>query len=52
MQRRAALEEAIVHIDAPAPSSVVKDQASEHRALRGDLDAIVGKALKKAPEQR
>jgi len=51
VQRRAALEEAIVHIDAPAPSSVVKDQASK-RALRGDLDAIVGKALKKAPEQR
>ena len=40
-----------MHIDAPAPSSVVKDQASK-RALRGDLDAIVGKALKKAPEQR
>ncbi len=51
VQRRAALEEAIVHIDAPAPSSVVKDQASK-RALRGDLDAIVLKALKKAPEQR
>jgi len=51
VQRRSALEEAIVHIDAPAPSSAVKDQPSK-RALRGDLDAIVGKALRKAPEQR
>ena len=51
MQRRAALEEAIVHIDAPAPSTVVKDKAIRH-TLRGDLDAIVLKALKKAPEQR
>jgi serine/threonine protein kinase len=51
VQRRAALEEAIVHVDAPAPSSVVKDQARK-RALRGDLDAIVLKALRKAPEQR
>ena len=51
LQRRAALEEAIVRVDAPAPSSVVKDKAMR-RALRGDLDAIVLKALKKAPEQR
>ena len=49
--QRAALEEAIVRVDPPAPSGVVKDKAIRH-TLRGDLDAIVGKALKKAPEQR
>ena len=49
--RRAALEEAIVRVDAPAPSAVAKDKATRH-TLRGDLDAIVLKALKKAPEQR
>ena len=32
-------------------AAVVKDKATRH-TLRGDLDAIVGKALKKAPEQR
>ena len=51
VQRRAALEEAIVHVDPPAPSAVAKDKAMRH-TLRGDLDAIVLKALKKAPEQR
>ena len=50
-QGRSALEEAIVRIDAPAPSTVVNDKAIR-RTLRGDLDAIVLKALKKAPEQR
>jgi serine/threonine-protein kinase len=48
---RAALEQAIVRVDAATPSAVVKDMALK-RALRGDLDAIVLKALKKQPEQR
>ncbi len=47
---RAALEEAVLHADAPAPSSVAP--AARRRALRGDLDTIVGKALKKAPGER
>ena len=51
LQRRAALEDAIVHVDPPAPSAVTKDKAIRH-TLRGDLDAIVLKALAKAPEQR
>ena len=51
VQRRAVLEEAIVHVDPPAPSAVANDKAIRH-TLRGDLDAIVLKALKKAPEQR
>ena len=50
-QGRGALEEAIVQIDAPAPSAVVKGKAVRH-TLRGDMDVIVLKALKKAPEQR
>ena len=49
--RRAALEDAIVHADVPAPSTVAKDKATQ-QALRGDLDAIVLKALRKQPEQR
>ena len=41
VQRRAALEEAIVHVDAPAPSSGGRRTRPVKRALRGDLDAIV-----------
>ena len=51
LQRRAALEEAIVHVDPPAPSSVAQDKPTR-RLLHGDLDAIVLKALKKVPGQR
>jgi serine/threonine-protein kinase len=51
LQRRGALEDAILHVDAPAPSAVVKD-STVRRALRGDLDAIVLKALAKQPEAR
>jgi serine/threonine-protein kinase len=51
VQSRSALEEAIVRVDAMAPSAVVKDPTLR-RALRGDLDAIVLKALKKRPEER
>ena len=51
VQSRAALEEAIVRVDATAPSAVAQDKAVR-RALRGDLDAIVLKALKKQPQER
>ena len=51
LQRRGALEDAVLHADAPAPSSVATDSVVRH-ALRGDLDAIVLRALHKAPEHR
>lgn len=47
----AALEEAILHQDPQRPSDSVTAGASR-RALRGDLDTIVLKALKKSPAQR
>jgi serine/threonine-protein kinase len=47
---RAALEEAILRAE-PARPSMVAD-ARLRKALRGDLDTIVLKALKRAPEQR
>jgi eukaryotic-like serine/threonine-protein kinase len=47
---RGALEEAILQADPPRPSAVAE---SRHRpALRGDLDAVVLKALKKKPSER
>jgi serine/threonine protein kinase len=50
-QSRSALEEAIIRVDAMAPSAAAKEKAVR-RALRGDLDAIVLKALRKRPEER
>jgi serine/threonine-protein kinase len=50
-ESRGALEEAIVGADPPLPSSVATNKPAA-RALRGDLDAIVLKALHKKPEQR
>ena len=47
---RGALEDAIVQTDPAPPSAVVDEQAG--KALRGDLDTIVLKALKKRPEER
>jgi len=49
-QTPAALEEAVLN-DEPAPASARagKDGA---KALRGDIDAILGKALKREPAQR
>jgi eukaryotic-like serine/threonine-protein kinase len=47
----AELEEAIATVDAPKASEASGDVASR-RALRGDLDAILNKALKKAPADR
>jgi eukaryotic-like serine/threonine-protein kinase len=48
---RAALEEAILACDVPRPSDVVGDKALR-RGLRGDLDTIVLKALKKPVAER
>jgi serine/threonine-protein kinase len=48
---RWALEEAIVAADPPAPSVAATDP-SLRRRLKGDLDTIVLKALKKAPAER
>jgi serine/threonine-protein kinase len=47
---RAALEEAIVQVDPPRPSAVAP--APRRRTLRGDLDTVVLKALKKDPRER
>jgi eukaryotic-like serine/threonine-protein kinase len=51
IQSHGTLEEAILRVEAPAPSIVAKDEAIK-RVLRGDLDAIVLTALKKQPEHR
>ena len=45
------LMKAVVETDAPPPSEVVPHGA-RRRELRGDLDTIVGKALKKDPAAR
>jgi tetratricopeptide (TPR) repeat protein len=47
----ADLMKAIVETDAPHPSDVVSD-APLRRMLVGDVDTIVGKALKKKPNER
>jgi len=47
---RSALEDAILQTDPAAPSSVAP--AARRRELRGDLDTIVQKALKKKPAER
>jgi tetratricopeptide (TPR) repeat protein len=47
---RGALEEAIVQTEPASPSEVVDRQ--HRRTLRGDLDTIVLKALKKKPHER
>ena len=48
---RAALEDAILAAEVPRPSDTVADPA-RRRALRGDLDTIVLKALKKPVAER
>jgi serine/threonine-protein kinase len=47
----ASLEEAILRKDPPRPSEVARDPRIG-KALRGDLDTVVLKALKKRPEER
>lgn len=46
---QAALEQAIVHVEPEPPSRAA---TADRRAVRGDLDTIVLKALRKAPERR
>ena len=46
------LEVAVLREDPPPPSSVVATDQARARHLRGDLDAIVLKALRKEPEER
>ncbi|CAM4003645.1 serine/threonine-protein kinase [Roseateles saccharophilus] len=48
---RHALERAVLEVEPPAASTAAADAATR-KALRGDLDAIVGKALAKDPAQR
>jgi eukaryotic-like serine/threonine-protein kinase len=48
---RGALEEAILKVDPAKPSEVAEDAAAR-KALRGDLDTVLLKALKKSPEDR
>jgi eukaryotic-like serine/threonine-protein kinase len=50
-ESRAALEEAILKFDPVRPSDAAID-ASRRKSLRGDLDTILLKTLKKAPEER
>jgi hypothetical protein len=47
----AELEDAIASVDAPRASDAAI-QADAKKALKGDLDAILNKALKKVPAQR
>jgi serine/threonine-protein kinase len=47
----ATLEQAVLHTDVARPSDVAADGAFR-KTLRGDLDTIVLKALKKRPEDR
>ncbi len=49
-ESRGALEDAILQAEPMAPSRVVSD--ARRRELRGDLDTIVLKTLKKKPEER
>ncbi len=48
---RNALEDAILHTDPSPPSASAIDRA-RRKVLRGDLDTIVLKALKKNPDER
>src|SRR5262249_7338979 len=50
-QGRAQLEDEIVNDEPPLASSMAADR-QQARALRGDLDAILVKALSKNPERR
>jgi serine/threonine-protein kinase len=50
-QGAAALVRAIVHEDPPRASAAA-DDSERRRALNGDLDNILAKALKNAPEER
>jgi eukaryotic-like serine/threonine-protein kinase len=49
---RDAILHAVLTADAPAPSAAAKGDPALSRRLRGDLDAVVLKALRKEPERR
>jgi eukaryotic-like serine/threonine-protein kinase len=46
------LMDAVLNEEAPRPSTVASGPISRRRALEGDLDTILGKALKKDPAER
>jgi serine/threonine-protein kinase len=48
----AALVEAIGRVEVPPASSTVRDDARLARALRGDLDAVLARALRRDPGER
>jgi serine/threonine-protein kinase len=48
----AEMAEAASKMTVPLPSARVESDARLARALRGDLDAVVGKALRREPEDR
>src|SRR5262245_46620950 len=50
-ESRGAVEDAILNTDPPKPSDVAGDP-SARKPLRGDLDTVILKALKKKPEDR
>jgi serine/threonine-protein kinase len=54
LQRRsiAALEDAILAADVPPASTSVLGDRARTRALRGDIDSMLAKALQKQPERR
>src|SRR5712692_1772922 len=52
LHSQAALIKAIVDTEPPRPSDVVAPTSKLRRTLRGDLDTIVAKALKKNPAER
>ncbi len=50
-ESRGAIEEAVLNVDPAKPSDAASD-LSARKTLRGDLDTVVLKALKKKPEDR
>jgi len=46
------LIQAVIMEEAPRPSAAASGSISRRRTLEGDLDTILGKALKKDPEER
>src|SRR5713101_2726916 len=52
LHSQAALIKAIVDTEPPRPSDVVASTSKLRRTLRGDLDTIIAKALKKNPAER
>ena len=49
---RGALEDAILQAEPPSPSQAARGTMPWARQLKGDLDAILSRTLKKTPEER